>query len=196
MLCLRVFVGAPGAPEVGLLAAWGLGAVTWFIIQGWRCLLFQRAMRNGRNVPRTATHIIPSLGFRLPTGSIVPLAGAGIGRRIALAGGARATLRIKGAVIEILDVEDDDSVRYRVVQAIPMHVDQIMLQIIDFGVFAFVIISMVEFYRCMYLSRTSSDVAGRERYSKRYHLIALLGVALVLSYLSLRTGVNWLNSPA
>lgn len=89
-----------------------------------------RAMRNGRNVPRTATHIIPSLGFRLPTGSIVPLTGAGIGRRIALAGGARATLRIKGAVIEILDVEDDDSVRYRVVQAIPMHVDQIMLQII------------------------------------------------------------------
>jgi len=89
-----------------------------------------RAMRNGRNVPRTATHIIPSLGFRLPDGSISPLSGPGIGRRIALASGARATLRIKGAVIEILDVEDDDSVRYRVVQAIPMHVDQIMLQVI------------------------------------------------------------------
>ena len=32
----------------GLLAAWGLGAVAWFTVQGWRCLLFQKAMRSGR----------------------------------------------------------------------------------------------------------------------------------------------------
>ena len=32
----------------GLLASWGLGTVAWFIIQGWRCQLFQGAMHGGK----------------------------------------------------------------------------------------------------------------------------------------------------
>ena len=35
----------------GLLAAWGLGTVTWFTVQGWRCLLFQQAMQGGHAAP-------------------------------------------------------------------------------------------------------------------------------------------------
>jgi beta-lactamase regulating signal transducer with metallopeptidase domain len=35
----------------GVLATWGLGTVAWFVIQGWRCLLFQKAMRGGRPAP-------------------------------------------------------------------------------------------------------------------------------------------------
>lgn len=89
-----------------------------------------RAMLNGRNVPRAATHIVPIVGFRVGGGRIQPLTGAGGDRRVQLIDGQRATLRIKGAVIEILGVNDDDSVRYRVVESIPAHVDQIMLQVI------------------------------------------------------------------
>ena len=36
---------------IGLLAAWGLGTITWFTVQGWRCLLFQKTMRGGRAAP-------------------------------------------------------------------------------------------------------------------------------------------------
>ncbi|NJC40008.1 hypothetical protein GGQ87_000266 [Brevundimonas alba] len=89
-----------------------------------------RAMLNGRNVPRAATHIVPVVGFRVEGGRIQPLSAAGGERRIPLAGGQQATIRVKGAVIEILGVNNDDSVRYRVVETIPSHVDQIMLQII------------------------------------------------------------------
>ena len=34
-----------------LLVTWGLGTVTWFTVQIWRCLLFQKAMRSGRAAP-------------------------------------------------------------------------------------------------------------------------------------------------
>lgn len=89
-----------------------------------------RAMLNGRNVPRAATHIVPIVGFRVAGGRIQPLSGPGSGQRLRLIDGQRATIRVKGAVIEILGVNNDDSVRYRVVEAMPTHVDQIMLQVI------------------------------------------------------------------
>lgn len=89
-----------------------------------------RAMLNDRNVPRAATHIIPSVGFRVEGGRVQPLSGPGSNQRIPLVNGQTATIRVKGAVIEILGVNNDNSVRYRVVEAIPAHVDQIMLQII------------------------------------------------------------------
>ncbi|RZJ44985.1 MAG: hypothetical protein EON86_02330 [Brevundimonas sp.] len=89
-----------------------------------------RAMRAGRNVPRTATHIIPAVGFRIPGQHLVTLSGAGGERRIPLEGGQRATIRIKDTVIEVLGVNDDDTIRYRVVETMQPHVDQIMLQIV------------------------------------------------------------------
>lgn len=88
-----------------------------------------RGMRNGRNVPLPATHIIPFIGFKIPGGDIRPLSGPGEGRRFALERGQTATIRLGEAVIEILGVGDDDSVRYRVIQAFPAQVDQITLRI-------------------------------------------------------------------
>ncbi|MBC8114413.1 MAG: M56 family metallopeptidase, partial [Candidatus Saccharimonas sp.] len=48
----------------GLLAAWGLGTVMWFTIQGWRCLLFQKAMRGGRAAPREVQEQLRRLAAR------------------------------------------------------------------------------------------------------------------------------------
>ena len=87
-----------------------------------------RGVRNGRNVPLAATHIVPFVGFKLPGGEITRLSEAGGSRRFALEGGQRGTIRIRGAEIEILGVGDDDSIRYRVIRAIPAQVDQILLQ--------------------------------------------------------------------
>ncbi len=48
----------------GLLVAWGLGAVVWFVIQSWRCLLFQKAMRHGRAAPREVQEQLARLAAR------------------------------------------------------------------------------------------------------------------------------------
>ncbi len=48
----------------GLLAAWGLGTVTWFTVQGWRCLLFQRAMQHGRAAPGDVQEQLARLAAR------------------------------------------------------------------------------------------------------------------------------------
>ena len=48
----------------GLLVAWGLGAITWFVIQGWRCLLFQKAMGSGRAAPIEVQEQLAKLATR------------------------------------------------------------------------------------------------------------------------------------
>lgn len=80
--------------------------------------------------PLPASHIKPIVGFRLDNGQMVTLSGAGLAQRIRLVGGQTATIRFKGAEIEILGVNDDDSVRYRVVRSMPRQVDQITLTVI------------------------------------------------------------------
>ena len=87
-----------------------------------------RARRGDRNVPRPATHIAATIGFRLPDGEIHPLSGPEVGRRFPLEDGQQGSIRVHGAVIEVLAVGDDDSVRYRVIQSIPAQVEQITLQ--------------------------------------------------------------------
>ena len=48
----------------GVLVAWGLGTVTWFTVQIWRCLLFQTAMRRGRAAPREVQEQLARLATR------------------------------------------------------------------------------------------------------------------------------------
>lgn len=87
-----------------------------------------RRPSNASGPPMPATHIKPIIGFRLPSGEMLPL-----GREntrdpgIPLVNGQTATIRFKGAEIRILGVNDDDSVRYQVVRSMPRRVEQIAL---------------------------------------------------------------------
>ena len=48
----------------GLLVTWGLGTITWFTIQIWRCLLFQKAMRSGWAAPIEVQEQLAKLAAR------------------------------------------------------------------------------------------------------------------------------------
>jgi len=48
----------------GLLVAWGLGTIAWFTVQGWRCLLFQKAMQGGRAAPNEVQEQLTQLVAR------------------------------------------------------------------------------------------------------------------------------------
>jgi hypothetical protein len=87
-----------------------------------------RMTREGRSVPYPATHIVPIIGFRSAGGVIRPLSGPESQQRIPLEDGQKATVRIAGAVIEVLEVGHDDSITYRVVQTIPAQIKQIILE--------------------------------------------------------------------
>jgi len=86
--------------------------------------------RTSRRNPevRPATHITPFPAFRAGDGSLVPLSGLGTGR-LPLENGQTAHIKLMGAEIEILGVNDDNSVRYRVMQTMPRQIDQILMRL-------------------------------------------------------------------
>jgi len=86
-----------------------------------------------RDAPVPATHISPVFGFLTPDGALVPLSEQGAA--VPLTDGQRGRLEIKGAVIEIDAVGDDNSVHYRVLRGIAGHVDQIMMQTVTTTVY-------------------------------------------------------------
>ena len=87
-----------------------------------------RRARDGRYIASPATYITTSAGFRLPNGVTSSLYGRDIGRRVPLANGQTATIRLNGAEIEILGVNDDNSIRYRIIKTMPSQIQQIDLQ--------------------------------------------------------------------
>lgn len=82
---------------------------------------------SGRGAARTATHIVATEGFKNRLGSIDALTGEGRNVAFRLRDGQTATIRVRGAVIEILGVSDDDAVRYRVIKTMPSQIDHLSL---------------------------------------------------------------------
>ena len=82
-----------------------------------------------RNQPiRPATFINVYPAFRAGNGALAALSGPGSGR-LPLQDGQTATIRMMGAEIKILGVNEDNSVRYRVVRTMPRQIDQIIMQL-------------------------------------------------------------------
>lgn len=89
----------------------------------------QRPRRRSDAPVPAATAIRPVVGFVGENGSVLSAFRGGVAP-VPLVEGQRATIRIEGAEIEILGVNDDDSVRYRVVKTLPSRLDRIMMQIV------------------------------------------------------------------
>ena len=91
-----------------------------------------RAPDRNAQIP-AATHISPIFGFLTADGALVPLSEQAAA--VPLRDGQRARLEIKGALIEIDGVGDDNSVQYRVLRGVAGHVDQIMMQTVTTTVY-------------------------------------------------------------